>query len=56
MKRVRHAQRAGEAAIIMRAGTRLPEGCVLLSTVDIESAGFSLTLEDFVGDRVTPTW
>jgi hypothetical protein len=44
VNRVRHAQKVGEEALILRIGTRLPEGCILQSVSDIEQAGYSLAL------------
>lgn len=44
MNRVRHIQRAGEDAIVLRLGVRLAEGCVLQSVAEIEALEPSLAL------------
>jgi hypothetical protein len=44
MHRVRHIQRAGEDAIVLRLGQRLGEHCVLDSVSEIEKFGYSFAL------------
>ena len=44
MNRVRHIQRAGEDAIVLRLGQRLAEHCILECVSDIEKVGYSFAL------------